>query len=494
MDVRAALEQALDLHRQGRLADAERLYSEVLQVAPGEANALHLLGVVAMQAGDLPRALALMDRALASSPLMAGVHYNRGVVLRGLERPTDAIASFDAAIALKADYAEAFSGRGAALHDLHRLTEAAESFARAIALNPRNADAYSNQAKVLLDLGRPRDAIAQCDKAIALSPGFAEGYVNKSLSLLTLGEYKQGFELYEWRAAVVPSIGARAGGRPQWTGPEDVSGKTVFLTWEQGFGDTIQFVRYAPLLAQRGARVVLEVQPELHRLLARLSGVDRVVARGDKLPPFDLHCPLMSLPHAFKTTVASIPAQTPYLSIAHPQRAKWAGVLPAGKPLVGICWAGEKSHRNDVNRSVPLASFAKLWDGVDAHIVSLQYRPDDEARAFLRACGNVTETSERLEDFVDTAALISCLDVVVTADTAVAHLAGALSVPTIVMLPRSADFRWLRMRDDSPWYPTVKLFRHPAHKDWDAVVVAVRQNLLNNFCVRRTAEASCAGL
>jgi tetratricopeptide (TPR) repeat protein len=528
-DLALLFEKAHAGHSSGALAQAERRYKAILDRDPQHFDALHLLGFLNYQLGRPAQALRYLASALKQDGHSPDLLSNYGLVLHALARNEEAISAYDSALALDPDnpdilnrlgvaclhlgraeaalaafdrvlsrdpaHIEAIGNRGNALLKLNRLDDAVASYDAALQAGGVSARLLTNRAHVLRRLDRVDEAVTDLRKARSLEPVFAEAAFELGLAQLALGDYENGWAHYERRWETGAFIGQRRSFKsPLWTGAQSPKDRTILLHAEQGFGDTIQFVRYAPLLAQRGARVVLEVQPELHRLLAQLSGVDRVVARGDKLPPFDLHCPLMSLPHAFKTTVASIPAQTPYLSIAHPERAKWAGVLPAGKPLVGICWAGEKSHRNDVNRSVPLASFAELWNGVDAHIVGLQYRPDDEARAFLRACGNVTETSERLEDFVDTAALISCLDVVVTVDTAVAHLAGALSVPTIVMLPRSADFRWLRMRDDSPWYPTVKLFRQPAHKDWDAVVAAVRQHLLNNFCARSTAEASCAGL
>jgi tetratricopeptide (TPR) repeat protein len=486
MDVRAALEQALDLHRQGRLADAERLYVEVLHLAPGDANALHLTGVVAMQTGDLPRALVLMDRALAINPQMAGAHYNRGVVLRGLERPADAIASFEAAIALKPDYAEAFSGRGAALHDLHRLTEADESLARAIALNPRNADAYSNQAKVLLDLGRPRDAITQCDKAIALSPGFAEGYVNKSLSLLTLGDYKQGFELYEWRAAVVPSIGARAGGRPRWTGQEDVAGKTIFLTWEQGFGDTIQFCRYIPRVAALGARVVASVQEPLRRLLAQLGPDIDVVGENETPEAFDYTAPLMSLPRAFKETLETIKAPPRYLQADADDALRWRKRLAdRSGAKVGLVWAGGAKLGNliaavaDARRSIRLADLAPLGKARGVSFVSLQKGP--AATQGRAAPFGLFDATDELSDFADTAALVEALDLVITVDTAVAHLAGALGKPVWILNRFDTCWRWMLGRDDSPWYPSVRLFRQPAPGDWTSVIDRVGDELIGRY-------------
>lgn len=482
IDARAALEQALDLHRRGRLGEAERLYGEVLRLAPGDADALHLSGVLAMQTGALPRALALIDHALTRNPQMSAAHYNRGVVLRGLRRPAEAIAAFDKAIALKPDYAAAFSGRGAALHDVHRLGRAVASFQRAIALDPKGADAYSNLAKVLLDLGDPAAAVAACDQAIALSPNFAEAYVNKSLGLLTLGDYAQGFKLYGWRGVMDPSLRTRAAGRPLWTGAEDIAGKTVFLHWEQGFGDTIQTCRYIPRVTALGARVILSVQTPLRRLLTQLGPEIEIIGEAETPEAFDYAASLMSLPLAFGETLETLAAPQSYLQADADETAKWRAKLehlPGAK--VGLVWAGGANSGNlvaaaaDARRSLPLSALERLGQARDVSFVSLQKGPA-AAQARTSPLGLFDATDE-LADFADTAALIEALDLVITVNSAVAHLAGALGKPVWILNRFGADWRWLVGREDSPWYASVRLFRQPKPADWPSVIDRVAEAL-----------------
>jgi hypothetical protein len=334
-------------------------------------------------------------------------------------------------------------------------------------------------------LDRLDGAIADLTRALARDANFAEAKFELALVQLARGDTAEGWSNYErrWQTGAF-AVHRRDFKSPLWTGAQSLKGRTILLHAEQGFGDAIQFVRYAPLVAERGASVVLEVQPELARLMASVAGVARVVARGDKLVPFDLHCPLMSLPRAFGTSVDTVPAATPYLCVSAAEAAVWALPLPQGRPRIGICWAGRSSHDNDSNRSLLLARFADIWDGVDADVVSLQYRPSDEERAMLKSRG-VVELSARLHDFADTAALIENLDLVVSVDTAVAHLAGALAVPTLLMLPFAADFRWLRWRTDSPWYPNATLFRQPRFADWQPVIEEVRQRLARGVAPRR---------
>ena len=290
------------------------------------------------------------------------------------------------------------------------------------------------------------------------------------MARLALGDFAAGWTEYEWRwqtAAFAPH--RRNFTSPQWTGGQDLAGKTILLHAEQGLGDTIQLVRYVPLVARRGATVILEVQPELASLLAGIDGAAGVIARGRKLPRFDLHCPLMSLPRALGTTAETIPAAVPYIRVAQAAARSWAQRLPQGR-VIGIAWAGRRSHHNDLNRSLPLGRLAPLLRHAGARFVSLQrdVRPGDDA--ILRDSPSIVDLGGVPEDFADTAALISRLDAVISVDTAVAHLAGALGKPLLLLLPYAADFRWLRRRDDSAWYPSARLLRQPAFGDWDGVV------------------------
>jgi hypothetical protein len=267
--------------------------------------------------------------------------------------------------------------------------------------------------------------------------------------------------------------------QPSWLGEGALDGRTVLLHAEQGLGDTLQFVRYAPLVARRGARVLLEVQPPLLPLLSGFEGVASVLAQGTKLPAFDLHCPLLSLPLAFGTEIDSIPAKIPYIGVSDSRRAKWRERLGAREmPRIGIAWAGSTAHRNNAKRSLALAQFASLLSTPGVEFVSLQKELSEPDAGLLPDFGNVLQLGEELADFADTAAVIERLDLVISADTSVAHLAGAIGKPVWILIPLAPDFRWLLAREDSPWYPTARLFRQQRLGDWNSVLGRVRTALV----------------
>jgi len=539
------LQQAVALHQQGRLPEAERLLTQVLRRFPGSPDALQLLGVIALQTGRLERGLALLqsairaaphaaalhsnsgialrrlgrldealasyEKAIALDPDCAEAHYNRADVLRALKRPEDALASYDAALALRPGDAETHCGRGIALRTLGRADEAVASYDRALALNPDHAEAHFNRGNALGDLNRFEDALASYDTAIALRPQFADAYHNrgtalrhlkrpddaiadhdtaialrpnspdppfsKALDLLTAGRFAEGWPQYEWRKKLPEPIAAGAYRQPLWTGAEDVRGKTVFLWWEQGLGDTLQFCRYGRLLRARGARVVMAVQDPLVRLLRQLEP-DVMIIGGDRAPAeFDYHCPLLSLPLAFGTTLETIPSPTPYLQADPRLTAEWDSRLPRrGRMRVGVVWNGHPSHKNDRNRSLEIGQIAPLL-ATDAHWICLH----KERRRSDAAASNGPEQpaffGDQLTDFAETAALIQNLDLVVTVDTSVAHLAGALGKPVWILLPYNSDWRWLLEREDSPWYVSARLFRQPAPNDWPSVIQRVTGEL-----------------
>jgi hypothetical protein len=277
-----------------------------------------------------------------------------------------------------------------------------------------------------------------------------------------------------------------------WLGEESLEGKTILLHAEQDMGDTIQFVPYAPLLAARGAKIIVEVQQELVRLLAAMPGLTTVVARNQPLPPYDFHCPLLSLALACGTTLETIPAEIPYVVPGQGDvtafMERWRARLPRQRPLVGLVWSGVRSHDNDLNRSMRLATLAPLFDLPDVAFVSLQHEVREEDAALLQSRGDILPIGAGFKDFADTAAAIAALDAVIAVDTAVAHLAGAMGKPLFLLLPFAADFRWLRGRADSPWYPSARLFRQPQFGDWDGVVKLLRQELAL-FAMRRCCAA-----
>jgi tetratricopeptide (TPR) repeat protein len=541
-----AVAEALALHQQGRLDEAEKLYARVLKAKRDHFDALHLLGMLNHQRGRAgeafrlisaalkvdPRsadalsnlalvlhalkrddeALASLGRALALAPGHADAITNRGNILLDLGRPADAVADFDAvlmaaprhvqarinhgnALAMLgqneraiADYDAALAtapghplalyNRGNALRALGCEAEAVADYDRALAAVPNHVNAWLNRGQALAALNRHQEALASYGKALALRPDYADAHFNAALSLLTLGDYARGFAEYEWRWKRTGMTTRSDFGNPLWLGETPLAGRTILLHAEQGLGDTVQFVRYAPLIARAGAQVVLEVQSALKPLLAGIEGVSATIARGESLPPFDLHCPLASLPLACKTDLANIPTEIPYLRAPAERLAQWRPRLEAlPSPRVALAWAGQVSHPNDRNRSIALSQLAPLLETPGLRFVSIQreLRPGDAE--LLAREGRIAHLGNELADFADTAAVLALVDFVICVDTAVAHVAGALSRPAFVLLPFQPDWRWMLERERSPWYPAMTLFRQPAIGDWASVIARVRAAL-----------------
>jgi tetratricopeptide (TPR) repeat protein len=566
-NVRQTMQEAVALHQQGRLREAEKLYARVLKAAPDHFDALHLCGLAKAQAGQMGEAYRLMsaalklnpqapdawmnlanvlhalkrdaealdclDKALALRPGDVNALENRGNALATLGRPQDALtcfndvlarnpqhgdallnrgstlarlgrteealADFDAALASMPGHPGALYNRGNALLDLGRYAEALAAYDRALAAAPNHAHAWNNRGRALQALNRHADAVASFDKAIALQKDYADAHFNRALSLLTLGDLPRGFEQYEWRWKRSGMRDTRRGyGKPLWLGEFPLGRKTILLHAEQGLGDTIQFARYAPLLARGGATVVLEVQSELKMLLSGLDGVASCNARGETLPAYDVHCPLGSLPLALKTEGATIPADIPYLRADGARVEKWRPRIDAlpGK-RIALAWAGNANHANDRNRSIDLALLEPLFalDGVSFLSVQRELRGDDAE--LLARHPSVIHFGGDLADMADTAALLALADLTISVDTSVVHLAGALGRPVWVMLPFAPDWRWTPARDPekwepvfgkdhaqtkepsetSPWYPQARLFRQPAPGDWQSPLATLRAEL-----------------
>jgi tetratricopeptide (TPR) repeat protein len=550
--ISARFQQALALHQQGRLNEAEQVCREVLQHAPVHSDALHLLGVLTLQTlrpanglRDLRRldaALRSFDRSIALKPDFAEAHNYRGIVLQDLARLDDALASFEAAIALKPDYAEAHNNRGVvlqklkrvvdaaasfetaislkhdsavaynnrgnlakdlrnlasavadfdraialrpayaaahynrgiALHELRRFDDALTSFDTAIALQPDYAEAYNNRGLLLQELKRPEDAIASFERTIALTPNCAEAYSNQSMCLLQTGQLERGWRLYEWRKKLEQPIGNRSFAKPLWLGKDDISNRTLFAHWEQGLGDTIQFSRFGELLKARGTKVVMSVQEPLYRLFKQMSPGIQIIHEHDVPTAFDYHCPLMSLPLALGTTLDTIPARQAYLFADESLRNAWRSRLPPKtKPRIGIVWCGSTTHKNDRHRSIDLPALAPLFSA-NVHWISLQKELKEGDIALLARTDHVVSRSEELTDFSETAAIVDLLDLVISVDTSVAHLAGAMGKPVWILLPYNSDWRWFLDRGDSPWYPTARLFRQDSTRSWGGVIAHVR--------------------
>jgi tetratricopeptide (TPR) repeat protein len=433
----------LALHATGRFDEAVSSFHDALKLVPDHPEILYNLANSCLELGRLPEALSSYDSALVRSPGHVGALVNRGNTLLRLNEPARAIESYDAALAAMPGHAQILTNRG---HARRRLD-------------------------------RPAEALADFEAAIVAAPEFAEAYFEAAMTHLTLGDFDTGWKQYEWRWKTGAFARHQRPFRaPPWLGNEPVAGKTVLLHAEQGFGDTIQFIRYAPLLAHRGARVICEVQPELQPLLSGIADIT-VFASGGSRPAFDLHTPLLSLPLAFGTQPDTIPAAMPYLTAPTDRLAQWRQRLPPGRPRAGFVWSGSSTHKNDGNRSLALALLASVFDELSEdpslQAISLQTEMRAADRETWRGLPHLIHLGDDIRDFADTAAIISLLDVVVSVDTAVAHLAGALGKPVVILLPYAADFRWMRMRGDTPWYPTAKLLRQPGFGDWDSVIAAL---------------------
>ena len=477
-----AIRLALEHHRAGRLPEAEAIYRRILDVEPGNFDALHLLGTIACQVGRYGLSVELIEKALAIKADFAEAWSNRGGALEALRRYGDAIASYDKALAIRPGFAEALYNRGNALLALERCDEAVASYDGAIAVRPDYAEALSNRGNALRDLKRYDEALASYARALAIKPDYAIAHWNESLCRLRTGDFERGLEEYEWRSRCEElRPPKREFAQPRWLGEEEVAGKTILLHAEQGLGDTIHFCRYAQPLERKGAKVILEVQPALKSLLSGVAGAHAVLAQGEALPQFDLHCPLLSLPLAFKTRLESIPAAIPYVSIAPAMTEKWQRRLPQKSALrIGIAWSGNRDNTRDSARSIALKKLARIA-GPGVTLVSLHNSLRSEDEPDLAANGHILHFGSELDDFSDNAALASLMDLVISVDTSIAHLAGALGKPVWVLLAFAADWRWLTDREDSPWYPTAKLYRQNAIGDWDGVMERVERDLVSRF-------------
>jgi tetratricopeptide (TPR) repeat protein len=469
----------LALHALKRGEEALECFDKALALNPGDAGALNHRGNMLLGLGRPTEALATFDRVLAVAPRHGEARLNRGIALAAVERHEEALADFDAALAAAPGNPIAHYNRGIALFSLGRYADAVASYDRALAFAPDHVKALNNRGLALQALNRHQEALASYGKAVEIQKDFADAHFNQALALLTIGDFRRGFEKYEWRWRRSGMPAERRGhGRPVWLGEYPLQRKTILLQAEQGLGDTIQLARYVPLLARAGANVVLEVQPELAPLLAQLEGATSVVARGQPLPAFDVHCPLGSLPLALKTEPATIPAEIPYVMADEARIAKWqARIGGFDRPRVAVAWAGNVRHSNDRNRSVALAQLASLWSTDRARFVGIQRELRDEDARLLAAEARVAQVGAELDDFADTAAVLALVDLVITVDTSVAHLAGAMGRSVWILLPFSPDWRWTLEGERSRWYPSARLFRQPALGEWASVIERVRSEL-----------------
>jgi tetratricopeptide (TPR) repeat protein len=466
------------LKEQRRFEEALADYDRAIALKPDHVDAINNRGTTLRALKRFEEALANYDQAIALRPGKVDALHNRGNALNDLNRFEEALSSFDQAIALRPNLAEGFNNRGIALLNLRRIEEALASFDQAIALSPSLAESFNNRGIALLNLPRVEEALASFDQAIAVDPNHAEGFRNRAFCKLLVGRWIDGWTDYEWRWKTHQMAAERRNFKqPQWFGSSDIAGKTLLLHAEQGFGDTIMMARYIARVVKTGARVVLEAPSALTPLLAEID-MAQLVTRGQPLPAFDRHCPLMSLPLAFGTTVNTIQADIPYLSVPPVHAQKWLGQLPkSDRPRVGIVWSGSPDHIRDRERSIALRRVLPLLSRTDLQFFGLQKFLREEDAAILRNYPQIENLGDAIESFADTAAIISALDLVISVDTSVAHLAGALGKPVWILLPFTPDWRWLLDRHDSPWYPTARLFRQSHVDDWDGVIAEISQEL-----------------
>ncbi len=511
MSLGEALALADRCRNEGRLPEAEALCRRVIEAQPNTPEAEHLLGLIAHQNGKLGEAIEHVQRATELAPQTALFHANLGEMLRLAGRPrlaADAarralaidpqmamalgnlgaalyeLKDYEAAarahrqaIAAKPDFAEAHNSLGNALHGLRRFEEAVAAYRRALELRPDYADALANLGTTLHHSGEFDDGIAVLRHAIALSPHHANAHSGLGILLLMRGDYGEGWDEYEWRLRSTERTGPRFPERP-WQG-EDLAGKHIYVQAEQGFGDAVQFARYIAPLAAGAGSVTLRVHQQLVTLLREsLPGVAVLGDRGDPAP-YDCDAVLLSLPRLFKTRLETIPADVPYLRVPVAARQRWQKRLATMKGVkIGVVWAGNPEHANDVRRSVDLSLLAPLFAVPGASFASLQVGPRAADLAQLQRRDNpIGDLSPQLDDFVQTAAAVAALDLVITVDTSVAHLAGALGKPVWVLLPWVTDWRWMLNREDNPWYPTMRLFRQQKREGWADVITRMTAEL-----------------
>ena len=490
-----------------RYGDAIASFDKAIALKPDYSPAYNSRGNALQALRRFDEAVETYDNAIAFKADYAAAYSNRGNALQSLNRFEEAIESYGKAIALRPDYCDAYNNRGVSLRRLGRFDEACQDFESAIALLPDHAGLHNNRGNALVALGRFEDAIESYDTAIALSPHYPDVYDNRGVALkelkrfdeamesfgkalalkpdyheaifnrallhLLMGRFDIGWRDYEARKNTREHVSNRCWGKPLWLGETDISGKTILVDWEQGFGDVIQMCRYISLLKKAGATVLFLPQKNLRTLMRGLDPDICIIDHDTVVPGFDLHCSVMSLPFAFKTDIGSIPSAS-YISADKDKVALWRDRLGRKTKLrVGVVWKGNAFPGN--SRSIELERFRRLFNP-RLEFISLQKEVTDAERSLLDRAG-VLHAGDAFADFSDTAALCVLMDLVISIDTSVAHLAGALGVPVWVLLSWAPDWRWLLDRDDSPWYPSMRLFRQKAQGDWNSVLERVELEL-----------------
>jgi tetratricopeptide (TPR) repeat protein len=502
--------------RTGDYGSAIECIKKSLQFNPANDYASFDLGTIFKKTGQIDEAIFFYQKTVQLNPSNAGAHYCLAVALQERGRFDDALASYAKVLQINPNHADTYNNIGSVLQEKGDLVKAVNYYRKALSLNPDLFMAYNNLGNAFLEKGQFDDAVAHYQKAVGLNPNFAGAYCNLgvalqnrkdiheavsayrkaiglepdcidahwnlSLALLLAGRFREGWKEYEWRLKKEDHIFyGRRFPHQVWDGVSDIAGRTLLLHAEQGLGDTIQFIRYAPLVAQRGARVIVECQKELKTLLQSIEGIHTVIAYGEKWPEFDMHCPLLSLPLLFDTTLDTIPAVIPSMNANAPSRERWREKVQHdnSRRKIGLVWAGSPANTKGLYRSCPLETFSPLAGIDDITFYSLQKGAASRQAQDPPKGMNLLDYTEDIHDFSDTAACMQNLDLIISVDTAAAHLAGALGRPVWTLLPFNPDWRWMLTREDSPWYPAMRLFRQPSFGDWESVMARVADALKN---------------
>ena len=493
----AWMNRGLILRRLGRFSEALQSCDAALALTPGDAKAHAARGNTLMDLACPHDALESYDRAVAIDPAAAESWSNRAAALRAAKQPLAAVESCDRALALRPGHPDTLNNKGVALQDLRRSEEALACYDRALARAPRHFGALLNSGLALLALERPQDAAVRFDAALALRPNDAEALYSRGWAALVMGDFDAGWAGYahRWRRPDAETPRYR-GDAPEWRG-EDIDGKSILVFEEQGFGDVLLFSRYLPLLAARGARVTFLIAPALRRLFKSFEPTIRLIDAPGADATFDFQCALMTLPAAFETRSSAIPSHAPYLFPEAPRVTYWRHRLGDGGVKIGLCWQGNPNSLNDVGRFIPLRAFAPLAALAGVRLISLQTRDGlDQLRELpdgMRVETLGDDFDEGPDAFVEAAAVVASLDLVVTADTALAHLAGALGRPVWTLLKRGPDWRWMLGRDDTPWYPSMRLYRQTRDGDWNDVFARVARDIAAFIALRNGAALAIPG-
>jgi Flp pilus assembly protein TadD len=474
IDIEKVLKNGVDLHMAGHLQKAEQAYRSVLEVSPDHPDATHFMGVLAMNVNRLDMAKSLISKAIQLAPDNHACYLNLANVFQQEGDFENAVQLYEKSKELNPNNPKVYNNLGVAFSKLGRIDDSIAHLEISIRLDANYAEAHNNLSESYKFAGRYDDALHMVEKAVQLQPGFVEANWNRAILLLLKGDLKNGFKEYEWRWKRPKTPIRLFDSGQQWQG-QPFEGKTLLVYEEQGLGDTLQFIRYLPEIQKMGGHVIFEVVPPLLRLVEQVSGFDRLWVGQKAVDPrpvdrFDFRVPLLSLPGIFQTSLETIPGQDPYIHADPDLSAIWKKRLIHTAPLkIGIVWAGHADHSNDINRSVPLHFFQSLSEIDGVGLYSLQKEKYDRWTDVDPEKMLVQDLGDQISDFADTAAIIDHLDLVISVDTSVVHLAGAMGKQVWTLLPFSPDWRWMIDTEDSPWYPTMTLFRQPALGDWPAV-------------------------